>query len=175
MTLHVWSAFTQVTTALTGPGRVDLFAVQRAGEPAPALLAEAYDADGLIAAGELFVWDINQAIAAMISGSTQARRLALRDDGRGHPGHLDVVQWTDRIDVVATAPDTERRAELTTTAALLANDLGTVLREYLALTRAGQRTIVLSDAPAPEPAGAVRPVALVQPASARAALTRPEP
>jgi hypothetical protein len=172
MTLHVWSAFTRVTAALTGPGRVDLFAVQRAGAPAPALLAEAYDADGLLAAGELFVWDINQAIAAMLSGSTQARRLALRDDGRGHPGHLDVVQWTDRIDVVATGRDTDGRAEFTTTAALLANDLGTVLREYLALTRAGQRTIVLPDAAAPDPPA---PDPLGQPASARAALTRPEP
>jgi hypothetical protein len=168
MTLHVWSAFTQVTTALTGPGRVELFAVQRAGAPAPALLAEAYDADGLVAAGELYVWDINQAIAAMLSGSTQARRLLMRDDGRAHQGHLDVVQWTDHIDVVATSIDGTRRAEFTTTAALLASDLGSVLREYLALTRAGPRTIVLPDAQ-PKPDG------LGQPASARAALIRPEP
>jgi hypothetical protein len=162
VTLSVWSGVAQVTATLTGPGRVDLYALRRAGERSASLLVEAYDADGLVAAGEVAVWELNQALAALMSESTQARRLAVRDDGRAHPGYLDVVSG-EVVDVVATSKDGSRRVAFATTTKALTADLNTLLKHYLALTRSAPeaRTVVLPDVP--------------QPASARAALTRPLP
>jgi hypothetical protein len=167
--LSVLAGVTRVTATLSGAGHVDLFAVRRAGDPAAGLRVEAYDADGLVAAGEVAVWELNQALAALMSDSTQARRLALRDDGRAHSGYLDVVSGETAVDVVATARDGVRRVTFTTTAEGLSADLNALLRGYLALTRAAPpvRTVVLPDV---EPT-----IALGQPASARAALIRPVP
>jgi hypothetical protein len=148
--LQVWSQWVHVPASLEGSGRIDLYAVQRAGEDAPVLLAEAYDGEGMVAAGELYVWDINQALAALLAPGTQARRLALRATATAHGGHLDVVRGEDVVEVVATGRDPDRRAAFTTTGALLATDLNTVVRHYLALTRAATpRTIVLGE-PDPE-------------------------
>jgi hypothetical protein len=161
--LCVWSGVAQVSATLTGAGRVDLYAVRRAGESAAALLVEAYDDDSLVAAGEVAVWELNQALAALMSETTQARRLAIRDDGRAHAGYLDVVSREDVVDVVATTKDGSHRVSFVTTPGALSADLNALLKHYLALTRTvpAVRTVVLPD---------VR-----QPASARAASTRPAP
>jgi hypothetical protein len=162
--LQVLSGVAQVSASVDGAGRLELFAVRRAGTPTPQLLAEAYDDAGLVAAGEIQVWELNQAIAALVSQSGQARRLTLRDDGRHHGGYLDVLAEDDPVQVAATGLDAGRRAEFTASARGLAGSLNVVLRHYLTLSRATGRTIVLPDAFAP-----------AQPASARAASIRPVP
>lgn len=148
MPLSVWSGVAQVIASVPGPGRLELFAVRDAGTATPRLVIEAYDADGLVTAGEVAVWELNQAIAALLSSTTQARRLALRDDGRAHGGHLDVVAEGDAVDLVATATQGEVRAVFVTTAQALVTDLNALVRHYLALTRTSStsRTIVLPDA-----------------------------
>jgi hypothetical protein len=148
--LHVWSGVAQVTVAVPGPDRLDLYAVRRAGETASVLLVEAYGADGLVVGGELAVWELNQALASLRAGSSQARRLAVRDDGRGHAGYLDLVCDDGTVAVYATSRGDARKTEFRTTSAALANDLGTVLHHYLALTRSGApHTVVLPDALSP--------------------------
>jgi hypothetical protein len=162
--LHVWAGVAHVAAAVHGPGRLDLYAVKRAGEAAPLLSAEAYAADGLVAGGELQVWELNQAIAALLSRSGQARRLALRSpEPRGHGGYLDVVADEDVVEIVATSADGGRRVAFSASAVGLAASLNTLLHHYLALNRpADSHIVVLPDAEA-------------QPASARAALIRPAP
>lgn len=148
MTLQVFSHLAQVTSRLEGPGPFELYAVKRAGQQSPMLLVEAYDSDTIVVAGELVVWDLNQALAALISTTSQARRLALRDDGRGRAGYIDVVtgdEGTD-VEIVATSREGERRVTYRSTAPDLAADLNAVLRHYLDMTRVGARTIVLPDA-----------------------------
>ena len=151
MTLHVWSGVAEIVASVPGPGRLELFAVKRAGEPAPLLLVEAYDERTMVVGGEVAVWELNQAIAALISESIQARRLVLRDDGRGHGGHLQVLADGQHVEVVASSGDGERRVAFRTTATALAGDLNALVRHYLALTRAapGARTIVLPEAVSP--------------------------
>ena len=151
MPLHVWSGAAHVVASLPGPGRVELFAVRPAGGRTPTLRVEAYGPGSLVVAGEVALWEINQAIAALVSESTQARRLSLRDDGRGHGGHLDVVADGLHADVVATSADGQRRVAFVTRADTFAADLSTLVRHYLTLARApgAGHTIVL-----PEPAGA---------------------
>lgn len=147
MALHVWSGVAQVVAALPGPGRLELSARKRAGESTPLLVVEAYDAAGLVAGGQVAVWELNQAIAALLASTTQARRLALRDERPGHGGHLDVVAGADGVLVVATAQAGDGRVAFATTASALARDLNALVRHYLALTRASatSRTIVLPD------------------------------
>jgi hypothetical protein len=146
--LQVWSGVAQVTAALPGPGRVELFALRQAGAAGPVLRAEAYDAERLVAGGELAVWELNQALATLRSGTSQARRLAVRDGGHG--GHLDLVCEGGAAALYATSRDDSRRVAFETTAEALATDLATVLRHYLALSRNGPpRTIVLPDALSP--------------------------
>ena len=147
MTLNVWSGVEHVVASVPPPGRLELFALKRAGDAAPLLLVEAYDAGGLVAGGEVAVWELNQAIAALLSESTQARRLALRDDGRGHGGHLDVLAAGNDVELVATSQDGARRASFATTTEAFVGDLNALVRHYLALTRAtsGTRTIVLPE------------------------------
>jgi hypothetical protein len=151
--LQVWSGVAQVTLALPGPGRVEVFAVRRAGAPAPQLLVEAYAADAaLVAAGELAVWELNQALASLRAGTSQARRLAVRDDGRGHAGYLDLVCEAGQASLYATSATAPSHAEFRIEAAALATDLGVALHHYLALTRAAaERTVVLPDAVSPAP------------------------
>jgi hypothetical protein len=146
--LQVWSGVAQVTLTLPGPGRVEVLAVRRAGAPAPQLLVEAYGADdALVAAGELAVWELNQALASLRAGSSQARRLAVRDDGRGHAGYLDLVCDADDATLYATSGTEPLRAEFRTASATLAADLGTALHHYLTLgRRETARAIVLPDA-----------------------------
>ena len=165
MALHVWSGIAQLVAALPGPGRLELAAVKRAGAPGPVLVVEAYDAAGLVAGGEVNLWELNQAIAALLASTTQARRLALRDPRPGHGGHLDVIADGDVVEVVATPRVGERRVAFTTTSTAFAGDLNALVRHYLALSRAGHatRTIVLPD------------VAIGDQRSARAALIRPTP
>jgi hypothetical protein len=150
--LHVWAGVAHVAAAVHGPGRLDLYAVKRAGEAAP------------VAGGELQVWELNQAIAALLSRSGQARRLALRSpEPRGHGGYLDVVADEDVVEIVATSADGGRRVAFSASAVGLAASLNTLLHHYLALNRpADSHIVVLPDAEA-------------QPASARAALIRPAP
>lgn len=158
--LSVLSESVHVAVAAAGDGRIDLYAVQRAGEPAPALVGEAYDAGGLVAGGQIEIWELNQAIAALLASRAQARRLALRADAAAHGGHLDLLRAGERVDVVATSGDGSRRIAFETTPMLLVADLNTLLRHYLDLTRAATpRTIVLDPGQA----------------SARPALTRPLP
>lgn len=158
MTLRLWSHLAQVTTSLGGPGPVELYAASPLGGGEPVLVVEAYDGDAVVAAGELAVWDLNQALAALLSATSQARRMALRDDGRGASGYLDLVRGDAGVEVHATSAASGRRATYTATVADLTADLNAVLHEFLALTRS-RRTVVLPDA---------------QP-SARAALIRPAP
>lgn len=156
--MHVCSGLAHVVTSVPAPGRVEAFALRRAGEAVPRLVLEAYGPDALLAAGEVAVWELNQALAALLSATTQARRLTLRDDGRGRGGHLDVVVRGPRTEVVATAAGGGRVSYDVATAAFT-EDLNALVRHYLALTRRGTgRTIVLPGQP-----------------SARAALTRPVP
>lgn len=164
MTLSVWSGVAQVTASVLGAGRIEFYAVRSAGEPSARILAEAYDGKGLVAAGEVVVWELNQALATLLADSTQARRLALRDDGRGHGGYLDVVR-AEGVDLVVTSRDGLRRVAFRTTVEALSADLNNVLRHYLALTRLtpAPRTVVLPD------------VVPAQPERARAALIRPLP
>jgi hypothetical protein len=153
--LQVLSRLTQVTSGLVGPGPVELYAVTRAGAPAPVLVVEAYDDDGLVAAGELAVWDLNQALAALLSATSQARRLALREDGRGRGGHLDVVTGDAGADVSVVVTGRARQATYVSAPSALAADLNAMLHHYLDLTRvAAGRTIVLPGAQAAEPAAA---------------------
>lgn len=161
MPLNVWSGVAHVVGSVPPPGRLDLFALKRAGDATPRLVVEVYGATSMVAAGEVAVWELNQAIAALLSESVQARRLALRDDGRRHGGHLDVVASGGDVELVATSKGGERVAFATTTEAFVGN-LNALVRHYLALTRAstGSRTIVLPEQPQ---------------RSARAALTRPVP
>jgi hypothetical protein len=162
--LHVWAGVARVAAAVHGPGRLDLYAVKRAGDAAPVLSAEAYAGDDLVAAGELQVWELNQAIAALLSRSSQARRLALRADPRGHGGYLDVVAREDVVDLVGTSADGARRVTLGASALGLAASLNALLHHYLELNRpADSHIVVLPD------------VVTGQPASARAALIRPAP
>ena len=167
MALDVWSGVAQVVASLPGPGRIDLFAVRRAGRPTPVLFVEAYDGHALVARGEVAVWELNQAIAALLSATTQARQLTMRDSG-GHGGRLDVVADDGRVDVVATSADGRRQVAFATRAEVFAGDLNALVRHYLTLTRAdtARRTIVLPDRER-APGGAQL--------SARAALTRPAP
>lgn len=158
MTLHLWSRLVQVTTTLDGPGPVELFAAAPLGGGEPVLVVEAYDGDVVVAAGELAVWDLNQALAALMSDTSQARRLALRDDGRGTPGWVDLVRSEAGVDVHATSGDGTRRATYAATVDGLAADLNAVLHQFLMLR--GRQTIVLPD---------------VRQESARAALMRPAP
>lgn len=144
MTLQVFSRLAQVTAGLAGPGPVELYAARRAGSPAPVLLVEAYDGDAVVAAGELAVWDLNQALAALLSETSQARRLALREDGRGCGGCLDVVTGDAGADVSVVVTGRTRRAEYVSAPSALAADLNGVLHHYLDLTRVA-RTIVLPD------------------------------
>lgn len=158
--MQIWSEVAQVRVAVTGAGRLDVYAGKRAGGAPPLLVAEAYGQDGLVAAGELVVWDLNQALAALMSQGGQARRLQLRDDGRHDGGYLDVVA-DQRVDLYVTSTDGARKAVFTASAAGLVRDLNTVLRHYLTMTRtATPRTIVLPDAAQD---------------SARATLIRPAP
>lgn len=145
MPLQVWSGVAQVVASVPGPGRLELFALKRAGAAGPRLVVEAYDAVSLVAAGEVAVWELNQAISALLSSATQARRLALRDDGRRHGGHLDLIAEGDVVDLVATAQAGDGRVAFTTTAHALVIDLNALVRHYLALTRSSSasRTIVL--------------------------------
>ena len=147
LTLRVWSGVAEIVAALPGPGRLELYAVKRAGEGTPVLLVEGYDAETMVAGGEVAVWELNQAIAALLADGMQARRLTLRDDGRHHGGHLDVVAGEDSVEVVVSGND--REIAFTTTGRELARDLNALVRHYLALTRATgkSRTIVLPDAP----------------------------
>ena len=156
--MQIWSEVAQVRVAVHGPGHVDMYVGKRAGGAPPLLVAEAYSGDTLVAAGELAVWDLNQALAALMSQGGQARRMQLRDDGRHDGGYLDVVA-DERVDLYVTSTDGARRVAFTATPAGLVRDLNTVLRHYRAMTRT--RTIVLPDA--------------VQEASARATLIRPAP
>ncbi len=146
MALSVWSGVAMVTASLPGPGRIELYALRTAGEPAARLVVEAYDAEGLVAGGEVVVWELNQALAALMSEASQARRLALRDEGRGHGGYLDVVSG-EGVDLVATTRDGTRQVTFRTTVEALSADLNLVLRHYLTLTRNApeSRTIVLPD------------------------------
>ncbi|HEU0132376.1 MAG TPA: hypothetical protein VFQ85_15440 [Mycobacteriales bacterium] len=156
--LQVLSGVAQVTVALPGPGGVTLYAQKRAGERTPRVVAEAYDHAGLVVAGELSVLDVNQALTSLRIKGEQGRRLALRDDGRGHGGYLDLVTGGGDATLVATGPG-DRRAEFTTTATALAESVGSVLRHYLALTRSGPPpTIVLPDAQPSARAALIRPV-----------------
>lgn len=147
MTLQVYSRIAHVTTGLTGPGPVELYAATPAGSASPVLLVEAYGGDGIVAAGELAVWDLNQALAALLSQTSQARRLALREDGRGHGGHLDLVTGdaSADVEVVVTRRAGGERASYGSTPSRLAADLNAVLHHYLDLTRHAARTIVLPD------------------------------
>lgn len=160
MPLQVWSGVAHVVASLPGPGRLELYAVKRAGEETPALVVEGYDATTMVAGGTVEVWELNQAIAALLSSTTQARRLALRDDGRAHGGHLDVVADGGHVDVVVSGNG--GRIAFETTGEAFVRDLNALVRHYLALTRAttSARTIVLPDA---------------RQESARAALMRPAP
>jgi hypothetical protein len=157
--LQVWSGVAQVTLALPGPGRVEVFAVRRAGARGPQLLVEAYGAAGaLVAAGELAVWELNQGLASLRAGSSQARRLAVRDDGRGHAGSLDLVCDADDATLYVTSGTEPLQAEFRTTSAALAADLATALHHYLTLGRTETaRAIVLPDAAPDAVAGAVSP------------------
>lgn len=147
MTLFVTTHVDKVSLALPAPGGVDAYVVRRAGVRDPLILVEAYDAEGLVAGGEVVVWELNQAIAALTARSAQARRIALRDDGRGHHGHLDVVRDDGgAVDLVATARG-GRRAAYATTNREVAAELNTLLHHYLVQTRGpAARTIVLPDA-----------------------------
>jgi hypothetical protein len=157
--LQVWSGVAQVTLALPGPGRVEVYALRHAGSAAPRLLVEAYDAAGaMVAGGELAVWQLTQALASLRAGSSQARRLAVRDDGRGHAGYLDLVCDAAEATLYATSAHAPLAAEFTTTSAALATDLAAALHHYLTVGRADTaRAIVLPDAvaepvsPAPAP------------------------
>lgn len=151
MTLQVWSGVAEVVASVPGPGRLELFAVKRAGEATPLLVVEAYDEHTLVVGGEVAVWELNQAIAALISESIQARRLAIRDDGRAHGGHLDVIADGQHVEVAASSADGERHVAFRTIATALARDLNALVRHYLALTRTAPatRTIVLPDAVSP--------------------------
>jgi hypothetical protein len=150
--LQVWSGVAQVVASLPGPGRLDLYAIKQAGAETPILLVEAYDAESLVTAGTVTVWELNQAIAALLSTTTQARRIALRDDGRAHAGHLDVVAEEERVDVVASSDGGGTQVAFATTTGAFVRDLNALVRHYLALTRANvaARTIVLPDALAPQ-------------------------
>lgn len=147
MTLQVYSHLAQVTSGLTGPGPVELYAVKRAGSPTPVLLVEAYGGDSIVAAGELAVWDLNQALAALLSQTSQARRLALREDGRGHGGYLDLVtgDTSAEVEVVVTARASGERASYRSGPRAFAADLNAVLHHYLDLTKIGARAIVMPD------------------------------
>ncbi|MDQ1712875.1 MAG: hypothetical protein QOE45_2325 [Frankiaceae bacterium] len=170
--LQVWSGVARVTVAVPGDRRIEIYAVRRAGAPGALILLEAYDG-GLVVGGELAVWALTQSLASLRAGSSQARRLAVRDDGRGDGGYLDLVCEGGAAVLYATGSDGTRRAEFATTSAALATDLATVLHHYLALTRAAAPpTVVLPDA-IPDAVPHMRAVA--QPASARAALIRPAP
>ncbi|HWL36413.1 MAG TPA: hypothetical protein VNQ77_09480 [Frankiaceae bacterium] len=164
MPLQVLSGVAQVVASLPGPGRLELYAVKLAGSEAPALVVEGYDATTMVAGGTVAVWELNQAIAALLSSSVQARRLALRDDGRAHGGHLDVVADGGHVDVVVSGNG--GRVSFETTAEAFVHDLNALVHHYLTLSRAapGVRTIVLPDTEA----AARQPIA-------RAALTRPAP
>ena len=175
MTLHVWSGVAEVVASIPGPGRLELYAVKNAGEDAPLLVVEAYDETTMVVGGAVAVWDLNQAIAALISESIQARRLSLRDDGRHHGGHIDVIADGPAVEIVASSDDGERTVTFRTTAVSFAHDLNALVKHYLALTRTSAAlTIVLPDAAQPETTAEIVLPELVQP-SARAALTRPAP
>lgn len=148
MALSVYSSVALVTASLTGPGRVEMYAVRRAGTADPEFVIEAYDLRGMVAGGTVAVWELNQALAAIMSDTTQARRLALRDDGRGDAGYLDVVAGDDGVDVVASSKDGLRQAAFTTTSEELYGDLNRLLKHYLALQRhvPVPRSVVLPDA-----------------------------
>jgi hypothetical protein len=145
--LQVMSGVAQVVASLPGPGRLELYAVKLAGGEAPDLVIEGYDETTMVAGGHVAVWELNQAIAALLSSATQARRLALRDDGRAHGGHLDVIADGTHVDVVVSG-GTGGEVAFETTAEAFAHDLNALVRHYLALSRAapGLRTIVLPDA-----------------------------
>lgn len=151
MTLQVWSGVAEVRADLPGPGRIELYAVKRAGGAAPILVVEVYDAETLVAGGEVAVWELNQAIAALLSETVQARRLGIRDDGRGHGGYLDVIADGEDVQVVGTSRDGAVRVEFATTAKAFVADLNRLVRHYLGLTRSTstERTIVLPDAVSP--------------------------
>lgn len=151
MTLQVWSGVAEVVASVPGPGRLELYAVKRAGEDTPMLVVEAYDTETMVIGGAVAVWELNQAIAALISDTIQARRLALRDDGRAHGGHLDVIADGPDVEIVASSDDGERKVTFRTTSTALVRDLNALVRHYLALTRVStvSRTIVLPDAVSP--------------------------
>jgi hypothetical protein len=150
--LQVWSGVAQLIAAVPGPGRLELTALRVAGAPLPSLTVEAYDANGLVAGGEVTLWELNQAIAALLASTTQARRWPLRDRRPGHGGHLDLVVDGRAVELVVTAG--ERRAGFATTTQALVGDLNALVRHYLALTRtnAASRTIVLPDVSSAVPA-----------------------
>ena len=151
MTLHVWSGVAEVVASVPGPGRLELYTFKRAGEDTPRLVVEAYDEETMVVGGVVAVWELNQAIAALISESIQARRLALRDDGRAHGGHLDVLADGQEVEIVASTDDGERKVVFRTTATAFVRDLNALVRHYLALSSASapSRTIVLPDAVSP--------------------------
>lgn len=172
MPLQVWSGVAHVVASLPGPGRLDLFAVRPAGCAVPRLVVEAYDAASMVAAGEVHVWELNQALAALLADGTQARRLTLRDDGRGRGGHLDVVASGGGVQVVASGRG-RREVAFAAASEAFGNDLNALVRHYLALARGtgAPRTIVL-----PEARGAAVPgIPAPRQPSARAALSRPKP
>lgn len=153
VTLQVYSRLAQVTCGLVGPGPVELYAVTRAGSPTPVLLVEAFADDAVVAAGELAVWDLNQALAALLSQTSQARRLALREDGRGRGGYLDLVTGDAFADVEVTVTGHERTATYRSSPRDVAADLNALLHHYLDLTRLAARAIVLPDARSTAAAG----------------------
>jgi len=145
--MQVFSHLAQVTCGLAGPGPVELYAAKVAGSPTPVLLVEAFADDAVVAAGELAVWDLNQALAALISETSQARRLALREDGRGSGGYVDVVTGDAGAEVeVHVTSRGGRSATYRSTPAALAADLNAVLHHYLDMTRLAAHSIVLPDA-----------------------------
>lgn len=110
-------------------------------------MVEAYGDGGIVAAGELAVWDLNQALAALMSPTSQARRLALREDGRGRGGYLDLVTGATGGDasVFVRSRDGSRREAYRAPAAAFAADLNAVLHQYLDMTRIAPATIVLTE------------------------------
>lgn len=148
MTLSVLSGVAQVNARVTPPGRVELYAMRPAGANGVVLVVEAYEDDELVAGGEVVVWELNQALAALMSESIQARRLSLRDDGRHHGGYLDVLCDGPNVALTATSRDGLREVAFAAATSDMHADLTTLLHHYLTLTKSvtAGHTIVLPDA-----------------------------
>ncbi len=146
-TLPLWSQIAHVRASLPGPGRIDLYAAKPAGSGGAVVLLEGYgEGDRLLTAGQLPVWEVNQALAALMADGSQARRLAVRDDGRGHPGYIDVVCAGPDVEVYVTSGVDRTTAQFRTERGVLTADLQSLLRHYLRFTRAvEERIVVLPD------------------------------